>query len=64
MVVPAFLLGSRLVFRLSALPLVLLGRRPAPATPRVAQPRALLGEPSVLMAPADEEPTWEDAEWR
>ena len=64
MVVSAVVLGSRLVFRLSALTLVLLSKRPAPAAPRIAQPQALLSAPPVLMAPGDEEPTWEDAEWR
>ena len=64
MVVSAVVLGARLVLRLSALPLGWLGQRPAPAAPRVAQPHARLGEPSVLPAPGDEEPTWEDAEWR
>ena len=64
MVVSALVLGSRLVFRFSAPALLMLGRRPAPAAPRVEQPQALRGEPSALMAPGDEEPTWEDAEWQ
>ena len=61
---PALVLGSRLVLRFSALTLAMLGKRPAPAAPRVARPHALRGEPPALLAPGDEEPTWEDAVWQ
>ena len=64
MVAPALVLGSRLVLRCSALTLAMLGKRLAPAAPRVARPHALRGGPPVLLAPGGEEPTWEDAEWR
>ena len=64
MVPPALGFRSRLVFRFSALPLLLLGRGPASAAPRAEQAHALRPEPSALTAPGGEEPTWEDAEWR
>ncbi|MDP9358307.1 MAG: hypothetical protein M3Q71_14325 [Chloroflexota bacterium] len=64
MVAPALVLGSRLAVRFAALSLPMLGKRPAPAAPHVEPPRALRGEPPALMGPGDEEPTWEDAEWR
>ncbi len=64
MVSTALVLGSRLVVRLLPVPLGRLTTRGTREAPRVGLPTVQATAPSALVAPDEEEPTWEDAEWQ